>query len=224
MLALLSPYKKKTAADPLAAQTVLLMHMDAAGFPDVKGHAIVNNTATRDVNKKKFGASSAAMTNHNTWLEVQTNADFTFTGDFTVEGWIAIASTGNMGAIFCGRWGIGPNTAADWIINIAGGSVQFTGGATALNTAAGAIPYDSNFHHIAVERFGNTLSIYVDGVSKANGAMNSGTGSNGGRNLRIGIYDDGGSFLNGWVDEYRITKGAARYKGNFAVPTAAFPD
>jgi len=32
------------------------------------------------------------------------------------------------------------------------------------------------------------------------------------------------SFLTGYIDEARITKGVARYTATFSVPTSAFPD
>jgi len=38
------------------------------------------------------------------------------------------------------------------------------------------------------------------------------------------VYVVNGTYLNGWIDEMRITKGVARYGGDFTPPTAAFPD
>jgi hypothetical protein len=42
-----------------------------------------------------------------------------------------------------------------------------------------------------------------------------------------GHHSSGASFegmLNGYIDEVRITKGVARYTGNYTLATAAFPD
>jgi hypothetical protein len=36
--------------------------------------------------------------------------------------------------------------------------------------------------------------------------------------------DAGGATYIGYIDEFRITKGIARYTANFTPPTAAFPN
>jgi hypothetical protein len=43
--------------------------------------------------------------------------------------------------------------------------------------------------------------------------------------LAIGGFLQGQpSMWNGWIDEFRVTKGAALYTSNFTPPTAPFPD
>jgi len=41
-------------------------------------------------------------------------------------------------------------------------------------------------------------------------------------NPYIGANYVPGSYLNGYIDDFRVTKGYARYTANFSVPTAAF--
>lgn len=80
--------------------------------------------------------------------------------------------------------------------------------------------------HLAVSYDGTKSRIFLNGVLdsevssgilKANGSYDVGIG----RNLYGGGYD---FYLNGYIDELRITKGTARYISAFTVPTKAFPD
>jgi hypothetical protein len=40
--------------------------------------------------------------------------------------------------------------------------------------------------------------------------------------LRIGIHTTGAHYINGWMDEIRISKGIARWTANFTPPTRAY--
>lgn len=44
-----------------------------------------------------------------------------------------------------------------------------------------------------------------------------------GKTVALGGSEGDASCLNGWVDEFRLTKGLARYTANFATPDAPFP-
>jgi hypothetical protein len=88
----------------------------------------------------------------------------------------------------------------------------------------------NTWHHVAMTRSGTTGYVFVDGVSKGTiTSLNTPAASL--RELKIGNWDfTTGSTVNGWFDGYiddlRITKGVARYKGpsNFVPPTESFPD
>ena len=81
--------------------------------------------------------------------------------------------------------------------------------------------------HICLEFDGSTLRSYVDGVlhhdivaTKISSANDDDTAV--GRKARLGLhYTDGNDFL-GYMDEYRLTRGFARYGGAFTPDDSAF--
>ena len=96
--------------------------------------------------------------------------------------------------------------------------------------------------HIAITRSGSTLRMFVDGSqlgASATSALSLDAISTGGtQDLHIGKILTGNSsepfepgftatyvsYMNGYIDDLRITKGVARYTANFTPPTAPFPD
>jgi hypothetical protein len=81
---------------------------------------------------------------------------------------------------------------------------------------------------VAVSKSGTTLRIFVDGIQRASTtnttAYNITTAlAVGARQGTSGAFGPG-SFFNGYIQDFRITNGIARYTTNFTPPTAPLPD
>jgi hypothetical protein len=80
------------------------------------------------------------------------------------------------------------------------------------------------WYHIALVRNGTEISTYVDGTKSPNTITTSAAIHNGSTNpLRIAGDVPYNGYLNGYIDDLRITKGVARYTSNFTPPTAQLP-
>lgn len=66
---------------------------------------------------------------------------------------------------------------------------------------------------------------FIGGVLDLSGAFSGNLTRAGTTNKNIGLSaGDNSHPFRGWLDDYRITKGVARYTAGFTPPTAAFPD
>ena len=91
-------------------------------------------------------------------------------------------------------------------------------------------PSVDTWYHIAFVRVNTDNAatgwrIFVDGSSQtltlAGGAWNA-TLTDYASTLSIGSNDAGGNFLDGWIDEFRVSKGVARWSSNFTPPTSPY--
>lgn len=185
----------------------------------------VFGTAQIDTAQKMFGSGSAYFDGlAGTGVSVADSPDFDLPAAWTFEAWIRFASILGDQAIFGGAWSppsdgylfryIYDDAALQW---------HCFGGTNI--TDAHWVPSGSAWHHVAVDRDGTTTRIYVDGVM-----IGSTTGPQNGvptGGFSVGSQNTvtGGREFNGWIDEFRYTRGFARYGSDsgFAVPTAAFP-
>lgn len=85
---------------------------------------------------------------------------------------------------------------------------------------------NGQWHHLAVVRRGGTVYAFVNGTRyTVTTALSSAVlYSNPRRGRVIGGQGGVNRSLNGYIDEFRITKGKARYIENFTPPTAEFPN
>jgi hypothetical protein len=223
--------------DPSFASVVFLAHCDGADasttLTDVKGHAMTaNGNAQIDTAQSKFGGASALFDGTGDYWSSGDSADWFFsTGDFTIEAWVRVPSITSVAqrTIIAQYNSTGNQRAWALVLDTAGVAaliVSYDGTATTFAAAGSAVSL-TTWQHIAAVRSGANLTIYLDGTGgtplniAANSVFNSTDG------LRFGALRTGGAvanFMDGWIDECRVTKGVARYTANFTPPIAAFPD
>lgn len=146
-------------------------------------------------------------------------------GDFTLEMAVSVP-LGNDNCILSKRdsgahgWALEVrSTGAIWLrANTAGNYSD-----TKLTTAAGIVPANTR-KRIALQRSGDTWRIYCEGVSVAASTI-TGALENQAVPLRIGTANTAGeNYLIGKVDEFRFTKGVARYGTSYVPSATVFPD
>lgn len=94
----------------------------------------------------------------------------------------------------------GPSDAT-WWIGFSSGAISWNGSITTAGTYN-----DGAWHHVIVSRDASVLTIYVDGISRASGAMGS-TVTNGG--VSIGSFGTVGFYFDGELDDARHADGFA---------------
>lgn len=84
----------------------------------------------------------------------------------------------------------------------------------------GPITYDQ-WVHLCVERYNGTITLYKDG-SSVNSFASTVSLNGVGSNFYIGTTGDSisTSYINGWIQDFRVTVGRARYQGAFTKPAA----
>lgn len=94
---------------------------------------------------------------------------------------------------------------------------MYTDGAANLGTTN--LAYNT-WHHVAITRSGSTVYLLANGAvdrsfTKSNNFTDSPTPTIGSSSLYTG------SNLVGYIEDFRITKGLARYTSSYTIPSAA---
>lgn len=206
----------------------LLLHMDGSNgsttFTDNSLNALTvtaNGNAQISTAQSKFGGSSGLFDGTGDYLSIAHNAALSIeSGDFTIESWVYRAASGLLHNVVNKRIAT-PASGHGWRVN-ADNTLQlfFTGGSSITSTST--VP-SGVWTHIAVTRSGNTVRQFINGTIDATTATFS-DGTSNTQQFRVGIDQDAVAGFNGYIDDLRITKGAARYTASFTPPVNPFPD
>lgn len=223
--------------DPYFANVSLLLHMDGTNgsttFTDSSSNAFtvtVGGGAAISTAQSQFGGASASFDGSTSYLTVPDNTAWDFgNGDFTVEAWVRFASNSVTQGIVSQRTSASSNIA--WILSYSsstGLNFNYSSTGTGLQTRSVAFtPVVNTWYHLAVTRSGADLKFFVDGTQQGT-TQSAGTTTffNSTAVLQIGALNTSSraNYLNGFIDELRITKGVARYTSNFTVRTDPFPN
>lgn len=214
---------------PDFANVSSLLHFDGSGgsttFTDQKGltwSAIGN--AQISTAQSKFGGSSLLLDGAGDGIQTGATAAFDFgTGDFTVEFFLYVIAHTNATAALLS------SGAASWVTGER--VMRFDTGAKLslytyeIGNIIGVTSFPTGaWKHVALCRSGTTMRLFYDGAVDATATIGGAVNFNTSSKTLIGNSVFDGLSLNGYVEEFRATKGVARYTSAFTPPTAAFPD
>lgn len=219
-----------TAPPTAISNTELLLNFTNAGIIDntAKNNLETVGNAQISTSVKKYGTGSLAFDGTGDGLRQPTSQNLNWyfgSGDMTIECWAYFNSVSGYQTLVDFRGGsFGTSSFVLWVD---AGTLSFFAGAYsgASPVLSGGAISTGQWYHIVVSRSSGTTKLFVNGTQTATTtnawaqtfSSTDVLGLGGTTNLT-------GNFLNGYIDDLRITKGVARYTANFTPPTAAFAD
>lgn len=180
-----------------------------------------NGNAKISTTKYKIGSSSLALDGAGDYVSYADDAGFNFlNGDFTLSAWVNFNSMTSDHALFAQN----NDGSTFYRFYIKSNGIMYLSASVSsvikLEYETGGMTWNTGqWYHVAFVRSGSTMYMFRDGVSQtvftrtAFQAMNDLTG-----NATIG-QENAGSYLNGYVDEFHLSKGIARYTSGFTPST-----
>ena len=209
--------------------TKLLMHFDGtqgSSAIDLMGKVVtVAGVGTISSTIKKNNSYSIQASASTDYSMMAASNDWVFPGDFTFECWFNRPVT--VDSTVCGQYPAN-NAYLSW--NIDSTRFGFWGNSSTMSASFAATWSLNTWHHAALVRASGVIKAYLDGTQVGSSYNNS--SSVGYNNLAMGLGtlgSSGGSMVggNGTIgnfDDYRISKGIARYTANFVPPTTFTDD
>lgn len=164
---------------------------------------------------KKFGTACAEIHGSGDFLSLEDSADWNFAdGAFTIDCWIKLLEVG--GGNYC-IWSQGTDVDNLFRAYIATNGTlyaQLYVGAASIFSIESAGFVKDTWYHIAFVRSANAWSLYRNGVLQ-NYASSAQTYPDFTGTFRVGISPAGTLNFNGLIEEFRVSKGVARWTNNF---------
>lgn len=238
------PSNLKIIPNPTDSYTKLLMHFSGAdngttmrdSSANAMGNASRGDAPVTDTAQYKFDLTSLYMDGSNDYIYYATDSDFVFaTSTFCVDFWVRFTTLPVNGS-YEGLFSYIKDSAQNYSFHLYnnGGTYQWlfyneTGAATYNIDLTENSPglWVNTWYHIAIVRNGNDWSIYQDGTQCGTSDTDTDTvgGFSGSPVFNIGrSYNKANSLIytEGYIDEFRISVGAARYTTGFSAPTSAY--
>jgi len=218
--------------------TKLLIHSDTTDgsttFVDssATGHTITNNNVTHETGQKKFGATGMHFNGTTDFLSIPSSAEHNFTSSdsYMVDFWMYPTHSSGNPCIYAG-WGTADNanSAGDHYLYMANSSGKLHWGAVNVNSAGAewntGISFTLNvWQHIALVYDAGSGQAYAfkDGI-RQNAVSGPAVCSITATTDLFTIGDNKNiDFYKGELDEFRVSKGIARWTADFLPPTRPY--
>lgn len=222
--------------------TKVLLHMDGSDgstdFTDESGKVWtpVNTTfpanyPQQDTSYKKFGTGSGLFqSSSGSYLLHDDSSDFYLaSGDFCFDFWMRLATIPAAGSSF--RI-FGQQTDSNNYMRLAVArdaedtttSLAFllkTSGTSLVDMTRDVTVEVNTWYHVAVSWDGDNLYLFLNGSLLTPSLSYSGTFANQAAVFTIGQAGDS-RYYNGWLDEFRFSKGVARWTDSFTPPAVPY--
>lgn len=224
-------------SSPIDSFTVLLLHMDGTdasttftdSSPTGRTMTAVGG-AQIDTAQSVFGSASGLFDGTGDYLTAPDSADFAFaSGDFTIDFRVRFNSLANACFYSQDTGGTNANYCQFAYDNVNHLLLIDTvlASVTQLSFTVPFTPSTNTWYHLALVRSTNTWMVFVDGVLKIN-TLVGGAYANAFPNFTGLVWVGARSYpadqsLNGWLDEFRVSKGVARWTSGFTIPATAYP-
>ena len=222
-----------TAGDQYYNSCSLLLHCNGANgsttFTDNSKNNItvtVNGNSQISTAQSKFGGASGLFDGSGDYLYVPVSSIQVLGNTWTIECWYQAISRSNTYPTIIS---VSDNSYAGTIVLFDRHGSASTKFSFAVANAGAIVNGTTNvsngtWYHLALVSNNGVVTMYVNGVSEAS---QSSTTNSANKQIYIGANFDYASYptyLNGYIDELRITKGIARYTTNFTPQTSEFPN
>jgi hypothetical protein len=180
---------------------------------------LVGNTTGSTAQAKFASSKSMYFDAVGDYISIPVDEAYGFgTGDWTIETWLYCTKTGGFNAIFDTRVGTGTQTGNFGIGMYNTGRVQlFSGGIFYYPTDTLSF---NTWQHFAVVKNSGTTTMYFNGTA-ASSTYSDSRDYGSSQPVQIGKDDTTSNYFGGYMQDFRISKGLARYTSNFTPPTAS---
>lgn len=175
--------------------------------------------------QSKFGGASGLFHGSGDYLSTPDSADWYFgTGDFTIDFWVRFNSVNT----YQGFFSVYDRGSSQMFLEL-----QNNGGMRFYARDSGGVKLDNTWtpspalatgtwYHMALVRSGSSFYFFIGGSQVGSVYADSDAVPDYTTSFLIGVSEGGFAYLNGWLDEFRVSKGVARWTSNFTPPTSAY--
>lgn len=202
-------------------------------FKDETGKTVTaNGNVQIDVAQSKFGGASGLFDGTGDYLSLTDNDDWNFgTGDYTIDFWVRFNNipttstpmffysqyfdAGNCINFYLWKWATDNKYYLQHNI-YSGGTWKIY---YQINTWT---PSTNTWYHLAVTRKGDTWNFWINGVKQVDYTLSGIAVPDFNAVVTVGSNPAWTTSPDGWIDEFRVSKGIARWTSDFTPPTSAY--
>ncbi|MFA5324268.1 MAG: LamG domain-containing protein [Smithella sp.] len=221
-----------------ASNTTLLIHFDGtdgstADYTAETGQTVsLEGTAQLDTAQKEFGTAALLLDGNSDYATIPDSTTWDYgTSPFTIDFWVRwAADLGAGNCYFYNQYADGSNRFG---INYDGDRLFLSvvsGGGDVISIRITFNPVADTWYHIAVVRVNTDNAAtgwryFVNGVAQtmtlSGGAWNATMPTLAGT-VYLGQSGAGAGYVNGWIDEFRVSNGVARWTTDFTPDTIPY--